>query len=418
VVCHAGPGTGTWGDNPNWMGGYFLHGTFSLSDETCIACHSSQRPDVQPGATAQSAAAQIGFDHVPSATLDCIACHEATVAAGTYASYFNPLTSTLPGGDWKGGQSYPGPVLVGFPGERIELWTTTLNRSGPGNMVASTTAGWQELPDKMVHTSATVPAELWPGPADAPDYGRCWHCHANSNGVVKMFRMGKFHLALDHYAVTPEAPITPLPQPTRGCKECHAATQPSGIVSRSSLRPMDHAIDFAVPAFLNGVGAGGVKDLECSTCHLEPGSVFAGGTFHARIATARLQDCVGCHYVTMADDSVADVQRGTTYRMRHTSAQVTLQTCTTCHPSALANADSPTVAAESWKPGLYHVALSVQPTACMDCHAVSVPSPEGSMVDHRTFSGDAGSRDCGDCHAFPGTGTVTSPNWSGAVSAL
>jgi hypothetical protein len=381
AVCHVGPGTGAWGDNPNWMGGYFAHGSSSPSDETCIACHVSQRPDLQPGATALTAASQVGFDHVPSAALDCIACHEATVAAGAYADYFNPVTGSLPGGDWKGGQSYPGAVEVGFPYERIELQATTLNRSSGSDFVTSATVAWQDLPDKMVHTAAAVPPELRPGPVDAPDYGKCWHCHGNGSGVIKMFRMGKFHMALDQYAVTADAPMTPLPQPTGGCKECHAATQPIGIVSRSTLRPMDHAIELASPVTVNGVTAAGVKDMECSTCHFDPSSIFAGATFHASLAAAKPADCVSCHYVTMADAALADVESGTSSRMRHTSAQVTFQTCTTCHPSALANAADPAVAAESWRPGYYHAVLPVPPGACVDCHAVSVPGLDAATVE-------------------------------------
>jgi len=415
ALCHASPGTGTWGNQPNWVGGQFAHASPSLADQTCIACHVSQRPDLLPGATAATAAAQFGFDHAPYAALDCMGCHAATVAADSYVNYFNPATSTLPGGDWKGGQSYPGSSPRGFPGERIELQTTTLNFSGTNDLVISSTVDWEQVRDFMIHTSTAIPPEVRPGSADAPNYGRCWHCHYNTGGVVTKYSMGKFHTSLAQFAGTPNAPLTPLPQPTQGCNECHAATQPTGIAGKSSLQPMQHAIAFAFPATVAGVPANGVKDLDCSTCHLDPTGVFTDGIFHSNTAAATLRDCVSCHYVTMADGPMADVQSGTTYRMRHTSAQLTFQTCTTCHPSALANAANPTPAAESWKPGHYHAVLPVQPTACNDCHAVSAPAATFSAFDHSAFTGTAGSRDCSDCHTFPGTGSTTTPNWLGGI---
>ena len=409
-ICHTGPGSGAWGSQPNWVGGQFAHVPFSLAEKTCVACHVSQRPDLQPGATAETAAAQIGFDHAPLAAIDCMGCHSATVAADAYVDYFNPATSTLPGGDWKGGQSYPGSAPMGFPGEHLELQSTTLSLSSANDLVIGATVTWDNVRDFMIHTSTAIPPELRPGPPDAPDYGRCWHCHNNKNGVVTTYLMGKFHYALAQYTVTPDAPITPLPQPTQGCKECHAATQPTGIVGRSSLQPMQHGIEFAFPATVAGVSANGVKDLDCSTCHLDPLGVFTEGIFHSSTATATLQDCVSCHYVTMADEPTADVQSGTSYRMRHTSAQMAFQTCTACHPSALANATTSTIAADSWKPGQYHAVLSVQPTACNDCHTVSAPAT------HSTVTPDT--LDCSDCHPFPGTGTSTAPNWLGATNPL
>jgi hypothetical protein len=112
----------------------------------------------------------------------------------------------------------------------------------------------------------------------------------------------------------------------------------------------------------------------------------------------------------MADEPTADVQSGTSYRMRHTSVQMAFQTCTACHPSALANATTSTIAADSWKPGQYHAVPSVQPTACNDCHTVSAPAT------HSTVTSDT--LDCSDCHPFPGTGTSTAPNWLGAKNPL
>ena len=177
---------------------------------------------------------------------------------------------------------------------------------------------------------------------------------------------------------------------------------------------MKHGIAFASPATVAGVVATGVQDLDCSVCHHEPLALFSQGAFHASIAPATPADCVSCHYLTMADGPTSDVQSGTAYHMQHASAQVTFHTCTTCHPSALANATSPTIAAESWKPGIYHAVLATQPTACNDCHAVSLPAATLATFDHSASTSD-GTWDCGDCHSFPGTGTPTTPNWLGGT---
>jgi hypothetical protein len=383
-----------------------FHVAGSAAPDTCLPCHASQRPDLQPGANAATAAALVGFDHAPTAEMDCIGCHAATVVAGRYVDYVNPTTLTLPGGDWKGGQSFPGSLPVGFPGERTELRTTTLTLATAGDRVLSAVVDWEEIRNIMIHTAAAIPTEIRPAPAGTPDYGKCWHCHVSKHGVVTSFPPGKFHYALAQYAAIPDGPTTPLPQPTQGCKECHAATQPVGIVAQSTLRPMRHGTLFAAPTTIAGVLAAGVPDLDCSTCHHDPLGEFADGDFHHSAPAATLQDCVSCHYVTMADASTADTQSGSAYRMQHLSAQMPFHTCPTCHPSALASAANPTFAAESWKPGRYHAVLPAQPTACADCHAVSAPTSHSAIAD------PSYAQDCGECHTFPGSGTLAAPNWT------
>ncbi len=107
MTCHGGPGTGAWGGTQNWVGGNFTHGKTTLAGTTCIVCHTTQRPDLQPGANAATVATLLGFDHALNGTGDCFGCHQATVVAGTYVNYFNPGTGALPNGDWKGGITLP-----------------------------------------------------------------------------------------------------------------------------------------------------------------------------------------------------------------------------------------------------------------------------------------------------------------------
>src|SRR5260370_15819571 len=44
--CHSGPGTGAWGGTQNWVGGSFAHRPAPPAASTCVACHFSQRPDL------------------------------------------------------------------------------------------------------------------------------------------------------------------------------------------------------------------------------------------------------------------------------------------------------------------------------------------------------------------------------------
>src|SRR5581483_5155648 len=83
VVCHAGPGTGQWGTNQNFVGGTFPHGPSTVASTTCIACHTTQRADIVLGSAA-TANQELGFDHSKDGTGDCFGCHQQTVTDGTY----------------------------------------------------------------------------------------------------------------------------------------------------------------------------------------------------------------------------------------------------------------------------------------------------------------------------------------------
>ncbi len=58
--------------------------TTTVAAGTCVACHASQRPDLQPGATAAGMAATLGFDHALNGTGECLGCHGATRADFRY----------------------------------------------------------------------------------------------------------------------------------------------------------------------------------------------------------------------------------------------------------------------------------------------------------------------------------------------
>ena len=120
------------------------------------------------------------------------------------------------------------------------------------------------------------------------------------------------------------------------------------------------------------VGHGAWPQIDCSTCHKSPGASWSDGIFHANIGAATPKDCVSCHYLVMADAAKADLTSGTNYAMKHRSAQLTFQTCQTCHTGALAKATSHADRGDAVADRARCTAsVATQPTACVDCHSVS-----------------------------------------------
>jgi hypothetical protein len=405
VSCHTGPGTGAWGGTQNWVGGSFAHAVGTPAASTCIACHSSQRPDlngVQPSQLPGS------FDHSTSGTGDCIGCHQATVGRTSYVAYL-----PIPGGDWRGGVAYPGDTLIGAADQNIQETEVQLIR-GTGNLVVETSVSTATLYDQMLHTTTNgtpprgMPLQVYPGPAAAPDASTCWHCHTSSNGTVTSFLEGRFHSSLNNYSAIPGGAVTPLAQPSTSCADCHGQMRPAGIVEKSGsdLQAMDHSA-----AFTSGAT---VAQMDCASCHQQPGSTWTDGVFHLLIGSATPSDCVACHYPLMADAAMADVTSGTDFAMNHTSTQLAIQTCNTCHATALSMAKTTPLAASLWQGGALHANVPAQPTLCLDCHWVSLPaSATQSGVSYRFATGGTSSNasqwmnhtapellgnDCAVCH--------------------
>jgi cytochrome c551/c552 len=407
--CHNGPGTGAWGGTPNWIGGRFAHGAASDAGTTCIACHLTQRPT----------APVMSFDHATNGQGDCFGCHQAALTAGKFVNYNNPATGTLPGGDWQGGQSYPGSALASGGDQSIKVTAIRLTRSGANNLVTGTTSSVETLYNGIVHTSPAIDSRISPGTAASPDNTKCWHCHTNTAGTVTAYAGGKFHAALTAFAATPGGAVTPIAQPTSRCGGCHAQMLPTGIVesAASDLQPMDHGIDFAAAVTIGGASVTTVAQIDCSVCHKSPGATWADGRFHANIGAGVPKDCTACHYPLLADAARADLTSGAAYAMRHRSGQITFQACERCHAGALSKSTLTPIAAAAWSPGAYHPSLTGQPTACVDCHAVSDPAPNvptQSSVKYTLALGGTASnagqwmnhgsslvagKDCAACHA-------------------
>lgn len=407
AICHAGPGTGMWGVNQNWRSGRYAHATTTAAGTTCIECHTTQRPDLLIPAV------DAGYDHASSGTGDCFACHQATVTRGVYVNLL-----PIPGGDWRGGQSYPGDALISTPGRSVRLQSTTLNRTGA--MVTSMTTGTANLPNAFLHTSAAIPAAISPGSAAAPDQNSCWHCHTSTGTTVTAYSNGVFHSALMNFKATPTSAITPLPEPTV-CLDCHGTMRPPNVVSKTDagtpwILPMDHAATFT------GGSVTGVAAMDCGACHRTPGlgpTLWSDGKFHPNLPTgAQPSECVSCHYPVMttpqADVTFPDAGTPSTFSMKHRSSVITTQACATCHTNALTRSTTAPTTTLLWRPGGYHPNAGTQPTTCLDCHSTSDPvtATQGTAVyvlsqggtptngaqwmnhTHATVS----SKDCAACH--------------------
>ena len=261
------------------------------------------------------------------------------MAAGTYVNYINPSTQKLPNGDWKGGQTYPGSSFASSANQFITVTELTLNRSGPNNLVTSTSSITATLYNGMLHTSTALPAPLAAGPTSAPDNTKCWHCHTNNNGTVTAFRDGKFHAALTSYRATPDRRRRAVPaadQQLRRLPRARCCRSASSRRWASSLQAMDHGVSFSgTRHHRRRRPSPRSRSSTARPATRARGRPGATATFHANVGAAVPQDCVSCHYMAMADAAKADVTSGTNFAMKHRSPQLTFQGCQTCHPSAL-----------------------------------------------------------------------------------
>jgi len=388
ALCHTGPGTGAWGGTQNWASGHFDHGPQTHAAQTCLACHSTQRPDLQPGATAAGAAAAIGFDHAAAGAGECLGCHAATTKAGHFVNYTNPSTHTLPGGDWQGGRQYPGSNFSGSSDQFINVTETILVRDNTtvNNVLRSMTIT-DTIYNGMLHTSPILPDPLSAGPTNSPNQDKCWHCHTSTNKVVSNFNNGKYHDALTNFRPNPSDPVAPYPQPATNCSDCHSYMMPDGIVELKGygdMWPMDHKAVLASPIMVGTATVAKVSDLDCSFCHKKPGDTWADGIFHANLpSTAVVSDCNGCHYPLLADAEASDMASGTLYSMKHQSPLMASQQCKPCHAMGAANRAMLPAVSTLFAGGTFHTSfvfgsttvVAPQPTGCIDCHLVSQPAP-------------------------------------------
>jgi hypothetical protein len=375
AVCHAS----TTSFNP----GSFDHGAMSLASTTCAACHTTQRP-----ATVIVFDGGETFDHSTQGAGDCIGCHQASSA-----------TPHMALSDWDGGLRYPGATLISSTDQHLDGVVETTLKRGSNGLINGTTSVTVTLFNAMLHTSGQIPPGLDAG-LDPGDYFHpCFNCHTNNGSIVTNFANGHFHPVL-------------TTQPTSGCTDCHSNMRPAGVVGIDILHPMDHSAHFSATVNVNGQLITGVDQLDCSSCHSDPGGSWDAGFFHPVVTNAAQQtDCAVCHYLLMADAGVADVTRNNN-KMSHRSIQVPVQKCDTCHVTALANTQ--TLDGGAFAPGTFHDwVLTQEPTGCVDCHLATAPpaSTQSNVAyngDRQWMSHQAGAvkaKDCAACHLADVTST-------------
>src|SRR5712691_9420896 len=365
--CHAGPGTGSWGGTQNWVGGSFAHGAGTPAASTCVACHSTQRPDLVLGQATAAGLLPGNFDHAVKGTADCFSCHQATVAAKAYVRYFN-ASGTLPGGDWAAGVGTPDNVRDLSQDVAVAAQVPTYVDTS----ITVVTAKTERLPMPMFHSSATVPQSM-----------ACGACHAGA--ATGTFFPGRLHASLAN-------------QPT-ACLDCHATSAPAGFVGPIDARRAPVSGEMKHDAVLWSNGARTTSPAvpqECSLCHRSTSSWTTALKFHASVG-AQPPSCLDCHansrpaLLTSANAALpAGVQ------FDHSTAT---GECTTCH-----------VSFTSWTGGRFHLAGSASPSSCLACHQGERPTSTAGWLSstYQTAPFDYATHgaglDCVTCHAGPGTG--------------
>ena len=169
--------------------------------------------------------------------------------------------------------------------------------------------------------------------------------------------------------------------------------RPAGIVEKAApnLQPMDHAALFTARGdhrrrVRQRRGRARLLDLPQA-----PGRHLDRRRLPRQHRRARCpKDCTACHYPLMADaatrrrdqrDALRDeAPLGPAHRSRPARPAT---------PTALGEGTGTPVAATLWQTGAYHPALPPQPTACLDCHAVSARRRRADP-EHRRVRAGAG----------------------------
>ena len=277
----------------------------------------------------------------------------------------------------------------------------------------------------------------------------CQTCHpsalskaATTPVAATLWQTGTFHASIGKQPST--------------CLECHAVSQPAAGASTQSTVTYTLSVGATVS---NGAqwmnhGSGQVAGKDCAACHATDakasGSAWSkSDSFHA--AVTKVSTCQECHGLTNGGGSVAGTKNnlpagltsstmpttaptgsstgipaGTLAQIAHTDVNVTGHDCGFCHTQAGASTVAGTTGKE-WAQARFHANFTAAASAlvingttgrCSNCHMNDKPGAAYAGQDHSTFTNASGSTDCSSCHSFPGTGSVSAPNWLGAAGGV
>ena len=388
---------------------------FAQPSTNCADCHAQMFPsgivekagsDLVPmDHSAQfSGAVVIGGASVTGvAQIDCSVCHK------------------LPGGNWADGLFHAN-IGAGVPADCVTCHYPVMADAAKSDLTSTTLY-------TMKHRSVQL------------TFQACQTCHAAALGKAKttpavatLWQTGAYHGSL---TTQPGA-----------CLDCHAVSEPAanastqsswtyalaqGGTSTNSAQWMNH-------------GASPVVGKDCVLCHAgdakTSGSAWSkADLLHTPVPSTTA--CQVCHGLTNGGGSVAGTKNNlptgltnstwittassaaanTHDQLMHTDINVSAKDCNVCHTQAGISSTAG-VSGKEWAQASFHKNFSAASPLvmnggtgrCSNCHMNLKPGTGYAAMDHSAYTATS-TTDCVGCHAWPGTGTSTAPNWLGAVGA-
>jgi hypothetical protein len=234
------------------------------------------------------------------------------------------------------------------------------------------------------------------------------------------------------------------------CLDCHAVSDPTGATQGSVVYALAQGGTASNGAQWMRHTAASVVGKDCAFCHAADAKQLNSAWNKATVlhkAGVVTSTCRECHGLTNGGGTLpgtnnnmpagvtdsktlspvssipnSGVPAGTYARITHADLNATGKDCNFCHTQVGAST-SPGIAGNEWEQASFHVKftsanpLTVNGTTarCSNCHLAEKPGAAYTAYNHTALTGASGSTDCASCHAWPGTGTTTNPNWKGAV---
>jgi hypothetical protein len=389
---------------------------FAQPTSQCKDCHSGMVPDgVVEGATDPSIwpmdheaklatpimVGSLTVNGVPD--LDCSVCH------------------TDPGGSWLGAAFH-----TNIPTTAVAADCGACHYMTMADPVADAISGSAFA---MKHGSSQLGSQTCP---------TC-HTSAKPNRLVlpatwQLWLPGTYH------ATVAEQPLA--------CVDCHQVSlPPAGPPTQSAI---SYKLNAGATATNGGQwmnhGSGLVTGKDCLVCHATDATASVttwSKSISLHGAAPAATTCRECHGLTNGGGTTpgdrnnmptgltnsttptsasasTGVAAGTPSQITHADINVTSRDCAFCH-TQIGAALSGALKGMEWAQALFHAnfltatALVMNGTTgrCSNCPMSDNPKASYTKFSHAGLSSTSGTRDCSACHTYPGTGTVTTPNWLG-----